>query len=65
MHKGHEEVDGVTAAKDSKELQTRNAMLQADLRAAQDIQHSLERKISFLEQTVQEQPFSKYVVISA
>lgn len=65
MHRGHEEVDGMTAAGDSRELQTRNAMLQADLRAAQDIQHSLERKIRFLEQTVQEQPFSKYVVTSA
>ena len=58
-------MDGVTAAGDNRELQTRNAMLQADLRAAQDIQHSLERKISFLEQTVQEQPFSKYIVTSA
>ena len=42
-----------TAATENGELKARNAMLSAELSAAQDIQSSLERKITLLEQTLQ------------
>jgi chromosome segregation ATPase len=59
--RGNKFAEGVEALKCSgKELQTRNAMLRADLRATQEIQHSLERKISLLEQTFQGHSSSKY-----
>ena len=55
-------VKGVSVAGGISELQTRNAMLAADLGAAREIQHSLEKKITLLEQKLEEHSSSKYTM---
>ena len=52
-------MDGVSDTEDTQ--QTRNAMLVADLRSAREVQHALEKKITLLEQKVQENASEKYV----
>ena len=56
-------MDGTLAA-EGRDLIARNAMLSADHSCAQEIQHELEKKITLLEQTLQNQDTSSRCGIS-